>query len=138
MGGFSREQGTTQRFQNSGVSAESYVSGSRRRTGINKANMEVRLPISATDAHGISRLQFYHAPTVSGPGKSLPALLSRNSMSRQRGVLEMTEGHEYQTFPGPGGYCIRWSDGARRYKLVRTPSGHLILPCEAYSQLRND
>ena len=107
-------------------------------TGTIKTNVEVRLPIAVIDEHGVPKLQFYQAPIVNGPGKSLPALLGLNSMSRHRGVLEMTDGHEYLTFPGPGGYCIRWSEDTRRYKLVRAPSGHLILPCDEYARLRAD
>ena len=56
-------------------------------------------------------------------------------MSRQGGVLEMTEGREYLTFPGSGGYQVEWSPGTRRYKLERATSGHLILPCDSFTQV---
>ena len=77
----------------------------------------------------------YKAPTVGGEGKELPALLGLQSMARQQGVLEMAPGHEYLTLPGPGGYTINWSPGTTRHKLEKAPSGHLILPCDAYHKV---
>ena len=103
-------------------------------SGTNEAKWEAHLPIAVTDDQGNVRVHEYHAPTVSGSGAELPALLGLESMSSQRGILEMTEGQEYLTFPGPDGYRIQWAPGARRYKLERAPSGHLILPCDAFIQ----
>jgi hypothetical protein len=57
-------------------------------------------------------------------------------MSRQGGVLEMTEGREYLTFPGPGGYKIEWSPGTKRHKLDRADTGHLILPCDGFEKVK--
>ena len=105
-------------------------------TGTNEAKWEAQLPIAVSDDNGVTRLHEYHAPTVSGPGSELPALLGLESMSKQKGVLEMTDGQEYLTFPGPDGYKINWSSGTRRYRLVRAPSGHLILPCDSYNALK--
>ena len=53
-------------------------------------------------------------------------------MARQNGLLEMAPGKEHLTLPGPGGYAIQWSPGAVRYKLEKSPSGHLILPCDSF------
>ena len=103
--------------------------------GTNSAEWEVHLPI-AIDSHGEgTRLSEFRAPSVGGLGKDLPALLGLKSMSRQGGVLEMTEGREYLTFPGSGGYQVEWSPGTRRYKLERATSGHLILPCDSFTQV---
>ena len=103
-------------------------------TGKNSATWEVTIPIAVADDDGTS-VHTFTAPSVSGPGKDLPALLGLQSMSRQKGVLEMTEGAEYLTFPGPGGYTINWSPGTRRYKLERAESGHLILPCDSFQNV---
>ena len=103
--------------------------------GTNEAKWEVHLPIAINDDDGNTRLHEYRAPTVGGKGKELPALLGLESMSKQKAVLEMTEGSEYLTFPGEGGYKIEWSPGTKRYKLERPPSGHLILPCDAFNEL---
>ncbi len=81
------------------------------------------------------KLHEFRTPSVGEGGYELPALLGLESMSKNRAVLEMTDGQEYLTYPGPGGYKIEWSRGTRRYKLERAPSGHLILPCDAFSQL---
>jgi hypothetical protein len=56
-------------------------------------------------------------------------------MARQNGVLEMGDGHEYLTFPGPGGYSIEWSPGTKRYALERAISGHLLLPCDEFDKV---
>ena len=100
--------------------------------GTNAANWEVQLPIAVCDTDGATRLHEFHAPSVGGAGSELPALLGLESMSKNRAVLEMSEGLEYLTYPGQGGYKIEWSPGARRYKLDRAPSGHLILPCDSF------
>ena len=50
----------------------------------------------------------------------------------------MSEGSEYLTFPGPGGYQVEWSPGTRRYKLERATSGHLMLPCDSFNQVANN
>jgi hypothetical protein len=102
-------------------------------TGTNDALSEVQLPIAISDINGRTMLNDYQAPTVGGRGKDLPALLGLESMTDHHAVLEMTEGHEYLTFPGPKGYTITWTEGTRRYKLERAPSGHLILPCDAFN-----
>jgi hypothetical protein len=108
-------------------------------SGSNKAEWEISMPIAVTDTTNgdpTTKVYDYKAPTVAGAGKNLPALLGLQSMSRQCGVLEMKDGEEYLTFPGPGGYQIEWSPGTRRYKLERAPSGHLILPCDSFQEVK--
>lgn len=39
------------------------------------------------------------------------------------------------TLPGPGGYEITWAPGAVRLPLEPAPSGHLILPTDAYDKI---
>ena len=103
--------------------------------GTNSANWEIQMPIAVRDSDGNTKLHEFRTPSVGEGGYELPALLGLESMSKNRAVLEMTDGQEYLTYPGPGGYKIEWSPGTRRYKLERAPSGHLILPCDAFSQL---
>ena len=76
-------------------------------SGTNDANWEIHLPIAVSDADGSTLLHEYHAPTVGGAGKELPALLGLESMSKRNAVLEMENGKEYLTYPGPGSYKIR-------------------------------
>ena len=103
--------------------------------GTNSANWEIQMPIAVRDSDGNTKLHEFRTPSVGEGGYELPALLGLETMSKNRAVLEMTDGQEYLTYPGPGGYKIEWSPGTRRYKLERAPSGHLILPCDAFSQL---
>jgi hypothetical protein len=103
--------------------------------GTNKAEWEVKMPIALGDTDGTVLMHNYTAPTVTGAGSELPALLGLQSMSKQNGVLEMAAGNEYLTLPGPGGYTVTWSPGTARYKLERAPSGHLILPCDEYKKV---
>ena len=104
-------------------------------TGQNSAVWELTIPIAVDGENGNANVATFTAPTVSGEGKDLPALLGLQSMSRNNGVLEMAEGREYLTYPGPGGYTINWSPGTKRYKLERAESGHLILPCDSFDKL---
>ena len=56
-------------------------------------------------------------------------------MKGKQGVLEMSEGKERLTFPGPGGYKIEWSPGTLYIPLVAAPSGHLIMPCGDFDKV---
>jgi len=100
-----------------------------------RAEWEVRVPIALIDQDGAGVLHEYHAPVMGGHGKTLPALLGLQSMSRQNAVLEMAPGCEFLTLPGPGGYALHWSPGTIRYKLEKAPSGHLILPCDEFGRI---
>ncbi len=62
-------------------------------------------------------------------------MLGLKSLSRQNSVLEMSKGNEYLTLPGPGGYTVNRSPGTVRYKLERSISGHLILPCDEFNKV---
>ena len=75
-------------------------------------------------------------PIVSGNGKHLPIILGLKSMSARDGVLEMKDGGECLTFPGPGGYKIEWSPGTKRLPMVPAPSGHLVIPCGKFAAAR--
>ena len=103
-------------------------------TGSNQADWEIQVPIAVGDCEGNIVMHAYKAPTVRGDGKHLPVLLGLQSMSKQNCVLEMAPGNEFLTMPGPGGYTVNWFPGTTRYRLERAPSGHLILPCDAFSK----
>jgi hypothetical protein len=105
-------------------------------TGSNQASWEIQVPIAIGDSEGNTVLHTYKAPTVRESGKHLPALLGLQSMTKQNCVLEMAPGNEFLTMPGPGGYTVNWSPGTTRYRLERAPSGHLILPCDAFSKYK--
>jgi hypothetical protein len=104
-------------------------------TGSNKADWRVTIPIALEEDDGNVHVHKFSAPAVDKEGSDLPALLGLRSMLSMRAVLEMTEGEEYLTFPGPGGYKIEWSPGTKRHKLRRANAGHLILPCDGFDKV---
>lgn len=57
----------------------------------------------------------------------LPALLGLSSIEQQRGVIDTHT--RRMIFPGPGGIQYTLSPGSRVYKLEKSLSGHLLLPC---------
>jgi hypothetical protein len=75
----------------------------------------------------------FQAPTVEGGGSALPALLGLKSLTSKNAILEMSEGCEYLTFPGPGLYKIDWAPGAIHIPLQRAPSGHLCFRADLFT-----
>ena len=57
-------------------------------------------------------------------------------MSEKNGSLNMRAGAPTLTFPGPGGFDVKWSPGARHVHLISAPSGHLILPCDHFDKVQ--
>ena len=47
----------------------------------------------------------------------------------------LRKGKELLVFPGPGGYKIEWSPGTKLLPMVPAPSGHLVVPCDRFSEL---
>ena len=76
-----------------------------------------------------------HCPVIFGSGRALPILYGLESMQTQNAVLEMEQGHPRLTFPGPGGYEIRWSPGTKHIPLQTTPSGHLCFTVDNFDEL---
>ena len=99
--------------------------------GEQKCHWETCLPIAVQTDDGRVDLHRFEAPTVSGSGAELPALLGLRSMRSQNAVLEMTPGREALVFPGKGGYTIDWAPGARRFPLTCAPRA--ICFCRATS-----
>ena len=105
-------------------------------SGFQSCDWRVKIPIAVLDPDGAaSCVHTFEAPTVGGTGSDLPALLGLRSMRDKRAVLEMTPGKECLSFPGEGGYEIKWSPGTMHCKLEQAPSGHLILPCGEFHKL---
>ena len=47
----------------------------------------------------------------------------------------MAPGKEMLSFPGEGGYEIKWSPGTMHFRLEQAPSGHLIMPAGEFERL---
>ena len=57
-------------------------------------------------------------------------------MRRQKAALQMEAGKEMLTFPGDGGHTIEWSPGTVRIPLTVALSGHYVIPCDQYGQIK--
>ena len=94
------------------------------------ASWKVDMPVATKAPYGSSNIVgCFQAPIIDDRNSEIPALLGLKSMRAKEGVLEMKGGKELLTFPGPGGYEIKWSPGTIHHKLVQAPSGHLVIPC---------
>ena len=104
--------------------------------GTQTAIWATKMPIAVVNKEGNYVEQIFEVPTLEGEdGADVPALLGLRSMRAKDAVLEMASGQECLTFPGPGGYKIEWSPGTVQLPLEVAPSGHYVIPCDAYSKL---
>jgi len=81
----------------------------------------------------VPSLEIYNASIAEGCGESLPAILGRRSMAKNRGILILEEGREKYILPGNATYKILLGKGARVVDLIKTPSGHLAMKVDAYA-----
>ena len=70
-----------------------------------------------------------------GSGSQLPLIVGLKSLKTKNAVLELEDGKEMMTFPGPGGYQINWSPGTVRIPMEQAMSGHLMVACDNYDLL---
>ena len=81
-------------------------------------------------ADGQALVGSFTAPVI---GQSnLPALLGLKSMEAKRAVLDMAGRMLY--LPGPGGFHVQLSPGSIALPLVKSESGHLLLPCSKFRE----
>ena len=102
--------------------------------GTQACSWKGKFPIAVNTENG-TQVHSFETPIVEGSGENLPALLGLKSMAAKGAILEMQEGQEYLTFPGPGGYKIEFAPGATRIKLEKAPSGHLVIPCDGFDKV---
>lgn len=105
--------------------------------GTQTAIWKAELPVAIQGNKGEAQHHTYSAPTLTGSGEHMPALLGLRSISENKGVLQTEKGKECLTFPGPGGYKIEWAPGAVHMKLENAPSGHLVVPCDDFASIPN-
>ena len=96
---------------------------------------EVIAPITVKYKEHDATKEFFRANIAEGCGANLPAILGSKSMREKDVVIIMRDGHEILTLPGPGGYKIQWSPGTKLLPMVQAPSGHLVIPCDRFSEL---
>ena len=74
----------------------------------------------------------YVAKVVSN--SELPGLLGLISLERNSALIDI--GHRRLIYPGPGGFDLKLSPGSTMMALERAESGHLLLPCTAWTQAK--
>ena len=79
----------------------------------------------------------YRTNVADGCGADLPAIMGGKSMKEKDTVILLREGKECMAFPGPGGYKIEWGPGTKLVPMQTTKSGHMVLQCDSWDQLRN-
>ena len=95
------------------------------------------MPIAVKDQEGKHVENTFEVPALEGQdGAAVPALLGMRSMRRKKAVLQMEAGKEMLTFPGDGGYTIEWSPGTVHIPLSIAPSGHYVIPCDQFGQIK--
>ncbi len=104
--------------------------------GTQGCTWETRLPYPIDDGEDVD-LHHFETPTVEGTGEDLPGLLGLRSIRSKEGVVETGPGKEMLSFPGPGGYEIKWSPGTKHVPLRNAPSGHLVMPLADFSKIKN-
>ena len=78
------------------------------------------------------------SPICGGTGQDLPGLLGLRTIEANNGVIETAGGRAFMTFPGPGGYEIKWAPGAMHIPLEKAATGHLCVELDHYDKLPTD
>ena len=99
---------------------------------------KVTIPIGVKYQDRPAMLSEYKANIITGSGEDLPALLGLLAMQENDAVIILRKGKEALVMPGPGGYKIEWSQGTKQLPLVPAPSGHLVIPCDSYDEIKTN
>ena len=78
------------------------------------------------------QLASYQAPLIEN--SDVPCLLGAESMTNMRVVLDLV--HDKWISLGPGGMEMKLSPGSQVLALQRAPTGHIMLPCTEWLQLK--
>jgi hypothetical protein len=103
--------------------------------GTQECKWEAQLPICVEAEGDGNQIHRFDTPLVGGTGEDLPSILGLKSIKGKQGVIQTADGKEMLSFPGPGGYEIKWSPGTQHFKLKSAPSGHLVMPLGDFSKV---
>ena len=92
---------------------------------------DCRMPIAITRSDGSIAQGTFSSPVVTASG--CPALLGLRSLQENRAILDL--GKNMLHFVGPGEATLVLPPGSESYQLQAARSGHLLLPCDAFSAL---
>ena len=101
--------------------------------GTQQADYDVTFPLALTDRDADTSLHNITAPVVDGAGAHLPGLLGLNSLERNRAILDC--GRRLLIIPGSDDYDYELPSTATVLPLEKAPSGHLVLPIDAYDKV---
>ena len=102
--------------------------------GTQQADYDVTFPLALTDRDDDTGLHNITAPVVEGAGENLPGLLGLSSLERNRAILDC--GRRLLIIPGSDDYEYELPSTATVLPLEKAPSGHLVLPIDAYDKVK--
>ena len=99
--------------------------------GSQVCSYNTHIPIAIPTRDGVMKATF-KVPTV--PNSNLPGLLGLQSLRNARSIIDTETNKLYMV--GPGNYDLSKAmpPGTSVVQLVESPSGHLMMPCDKYSQ----
>ena len=77
--------------------------------GVQECKWETTTPVAIPTEDGTAVPFDLQMPIVTGSGSHLPIIVGLKTVSAKNGVLEMGQGKEFLTFPGPGGYKLEFA-----------------------------
>ena len=102
-------------------------------SGSQRCQYKMVCPIAVPHEGSEARLHHFDTPIVEGSGSNLPGLLGLRSLEEQRAVLDM--GNRKLYLPGPGEIEVVLPPGSISIPLEKAPSGHLVMPVDAFEKL---
>ena len=102
--------------------------------GSQQAKYNVKLPLALKQTDGKVVTGTFESPTI--PSSGLPALLGLTALVNNRAIIDFDKRVMYLQGPGDVDLDKVLAPGARAYQLEKAPSGHLILPCNHYEELK--
>jgi len=101
--------------------------------GTQTCNYRMTVPVAVPHVDGTASLHSLTAPIVEGTGEDLPGLLGLRTLEGLQAILDT--GNRQLHFPGPGTVKIELPPGSISVPLEKAPSGHLIMPLDAYDKV---
>ena len=97
---------------------------------------QAQIPIAVKYEDMPTTLQDFLANVATGSGEDLPGIMGLISMQEKDVVLILRKGKEIMALPGKGGYKIVWSPGTKLLPMTPAPSGHLVVPCDNFDEVK--
>lgn len=97
--------------------------------GVGKHNQLASTQVAVPVAFESGDRSIFKAPIV--PDSELPALLGLEMMEQHCMIVDVK--NQRLIVPGPNGYRMSLSPGSKSFVLKKAMSGHLLLPCTAWS-----